>query len=108
MVWAYHREVAAVECRDVGDVQAFGCGDDRGVHCAQGQVAITRDEFGDAQPVLAATGSMVNAPPARSPRNRTSGSVPRRVASRSTTSVITRVETMSGPGCVWRSSSAAP
>src|SRR5215218_245235 len=46
----------------------------------------------------ARTGSAENAPVARSPRKRTSGSTPSRVASRYVTSVIASIGTTSGPG----------
>jgi hypothetical protein len=52
----------------------------------------------------AATGSAMRLPAARSPRNRISAPLPRRLATRYVTSVMTRVGTMSGPG--WVSSSS--
>jgi hypothetical protein len=51
VVRANDSEVAVVDSRDVGDVQAFGCRDDRGIYGAQGQAAVSRDELGDTQPV---------------------------------------------------------
>jgi hypothetical protein len=51
VVRANDGEVAVVDSRDVGDVQTFGRGDDRGIYRAQGQAAVARDEFGDTQPV---------------------------------------------------------
>jgi hypothetical protein len=40
---AYDDEVTSVDGRDVGNAQAFNGGDDGGIHCAQRQVAVTRD-----------------------------------------------------------------
>jgi hypothetical protein len=51
MIRAHDGEVASVDGRDLGDAEALGRGDDRGIHRAQGKVAIARHEFGDPQPV---------------------------------------------------------
>lgn len=45
------REVASVERGDLGDSQALGGDDDRGVDRAQRQVAVSPDELRDAKPV---------------------------------------------------------
>ncbi|HET7386977.1 MAG TPA: hypothetical protein VFJ19_09980 [Nocardioidaceae bacterium] len=43
--------MAPVESGDLSDAQAFRGGDDRRIDCAQRQVAVAGDEFGDPQPI---------------------------------------------------------
>jgi hypothetical protein len=45
------REVPPVDGRDLGHAQALGRGDDRRIDGAQRQIAVSRDQLGDPQPV---------------------------------------------------------
>jgi hypothetical protein len=51
MIRAHDGEVAPIDSRDLGDAEALGRGDNRGIHRAQGEVAIARHQFGDPQPI---------------------------------------------------------
>lgn len=51
MPWPHHPEVPSVDGRDVGDAEAFGGGDDRGVYGAERQVAVLGDELDHAERV---------------------------------------------------------
>jgi hypothetical protein len=51
VAWANDAEVAAVERRHFGDVEALGRGDHRGVHGPERQVAVLGDELRDADGV---------------------------------------------------------
>ncbi len=82
VVWTYDGELTAIDSRELTDVQSLGRGHDGRVDGAERQVAVPGDQFSDAQPIGGTTGSTLNAPSARSPRKRTSGSGPRRVPSR--------------------------
>jgi hypothetical protein len=44
-------EAPSIDGRDVIGLEPLGGSDDRGVHCAERQVAVLRHEFGDAHPV---------------------------------------------------------
>lgn len=51
MLGTHDGEVAPVDRRDLGDAQALGGSDDRGIHRPERQGAVARDQFGDPQPV---------------------------------------------------------
>jgi hypothetical protein len=52
VAWAYHGEVAAIECRDFGRAKALGGSDDRCVDGAKGKGVVVRDQLCDPQDVL--------------------------------------------------------
>jgi hypothetical protein len=49
--WSDDREMAAVEGGDLRDPETLGGCDHRGVHRAEGKVAVDGDELGDTKPV---------------------------------------------------------
>jgi hypothetical protein len=43
--------MSSVDRRDLADAEALRSGDDRGVDRSKWEIAVRRDEFGDAQPI---------------------------------------------------------
>jgi len=48
---AHDAEVSVIDGRDLGDVESFGCRNDRGIDGAEREVVILGDELGDTQQV---------------------------------------------------------
>lgn len=51
MARAHDREVSAVESRKLGDIEAFGGGDDRRIDRPERKISIFVHQLGDAQPI---------------------------------------------------------
>jgi hypothetical protein len=51
VAWSHDRKVATVDGGDLSDAQAFRRRHDGRIDCAERQVPVSRNEFGDAQPV---------------------------------------------------------